>query len=248
MAASLTKTQAYVASQYETQTSGSALTVTLVEDDYLWIRQTLATTDTSVTPALTEMVLEASGVKFSPVAGEYISTTTIELSYSDDPTATIYYTTDGTDPDNTDTEYTTAIAIGNFTLKAIAYVGGSPVSDIASATYTVSAYDVAVTISPASGEYGSSQTITISSDDPTATLYYTTDGSDPDDTDTEYTTPIAIDDFTVKAVAYDGTGQVSAIVSVTYTVSDIPIYIGSTKIVKVYIGSTQISGINMVSS
>jgi hypothetical protein len=202
-------------------------------------------------------LLIGGGVEFSPAAGEYDSFQTITLSYPDDPTATIYYTTDGSDPDNTDTEYTTPITVGDFTLKAIAYddTASPPValSGIASAVYTVSVYDVTVSFDPLAGEYGSSQTIAISSDDassPPATIYYTTDGSDPDPTDTEYTTPITIGDFTLKAVAYDETvspaEQVSEIASAAYTVSDIPIYIGSTKIAKIYVGATQISNIEWV--
>jgi hypothetical protein len=69
MAASLTKTQSYVASQYEAQASGNALTVTLVADDYLWIKQTLATTDDTVTPTLTEMLLTAKSKSFTMYKG-----------------------------------------------------------------------------------------------------------------------------------------------------------------------------------
>jgi hypothetical protein len=58
MAASLTKTQSYVASEWEVQTTATALTVTLVEDDYLWIRQTLSTDDPEVTPTLSLMEIE----------------------------------------------------------------------------------------------------------------------------------------------------------------------------------------------
>ena len=57
MAASLTKTQSYT-KPWEVQTTGTALTVTLVTDDYLWIRQTLGTTDPAVTPTLSLMEIE----------------------------------------------------------------------------------------------------------------------------------------------------------------------------------------------
>ena len=58
MAASLTKTQSYAVSEWEVQTTATALTVTLVADDYLWIRQTLETTDPAVTPTLSLMEIE----------------------------------------------------------------------------------------------------------------------------------------------------------------------------------------------
>ena len=57
MAASLTKTQSY-AKPWEVQTTATALTVTLVADDYLWIRQTLSIDDPAVTPTLSLMEIE----------------------------------------------------------------------------------------------------------------------------------------------------------------------------------------------
>jgi hypothetical protein len=52
--------------------------------------------------------------------------------------ATIYYTTDGTDPTDESTEYTGAITIGqSMTLKAIAVKENMENSNIASATYTI---------------------------------------------------------------------------------------------------------------
>ena len=62
MAASLTKTQSYTPHEWEVQTTATALTVTLVADDYLWIRQTLSTDDPGVTPTLSLMEIEAISV------------------------------------------------------------------------------------------------------------------------------------------------------------------------------------------
>ena len=56
-------------------------------------------------------------------------------------------------------------------------------------------------ITPTSGSYASDQTITITCATPDSTIYYTTDGSTPDATDTEYTTPIAMFEGTLKAIA-----------------------------------------------
>ena len=73
---------------------------------------------------------------FSVASGEYESAQSVEITCATDG-ATVYYTIDGTDPDNNSTEYTGAIAIGTTTtLKAIAYKG-EDASNIATATYTI---------------------------------------------------------------------------------------------------------------
>ena len=76
---------------------------------------------------------------FSVAAGIYTEAQSIELSCTTDG-ATIYYTTDGSTPDNTSTEYTgSAISLserGTYTIKAIA-IKGEDASAVASATYTI---------------------------------------------------------------------------------------------------------------
>ena len=73
---------------------------------------------------------------FDPAAGTYYAAQNVTISTTT-PLATIYYTTDGSDPDNTDTEYTVPVAIaGTTTLKAIAYAAGFDPSSIGSALYT----------------------------------------------------------------------------------------------------------------
>lgn len=74
---------------------------------------------------------------FSPVAGTYYSAQNVTLT-CDTEASTIYYTTDGSDPDDTDTEYTAAIPVSSTTtIKAIAYADGHDPSEIATATYTI---------------------------------------------------------------------------------------------------------------
>lgn len=110
--------------------------------------------------------------------------------------ATIYYTTDGTTPDNTSTEYSSAFSLGDATvIKAIAYLD-SDYSDVS--TYNVPKY----TKPTISYDYGTSK-VTITSE---GTVYYNTgDGSQADPTPssgTLYSEPFTIDsDITVKAIA-----------------------------------------------
>lgn len=74
---------------------------------------------------------------FSPLAGTFYSAQNVTLA-STTENSTIYYTTDGSDPDDTDTPYTVAIPVNSTTtIKAIAYATGYDPSEIATATYTI---------------------------------------------------------------------------------------------------------------
>ncbi|HOQ80746.1 MAG TPA: choice-of-anchor J domain-containing protein, partial [Candidatus Cloacimonadota bacterium] len=74
---------------------------------------------------------------FSPGAGSYYNSVSVTIECST-PEASIYYTTDGTDPNNQSMAYTTPINITqNTNLKAIAYAEGLDPSNIANANYTI---------------------------------------------------------------------------------------------------------------
>ena len=89
----------------------------------------------TVTYAAVDMSKPATP-EFSVAAGTYTSVQSVELSCATEG-AKIYYTTDGSTPDNTSTEYTAAISVGeNMTIKAIAYKGDDH-SEIATAAYTI---------------------------------------------------------------------------------------------------------------
>ena len=76
--------------------------------------------------------------------------------------------------------------------------------------------------SPVAGDYNSDQSVTLTSSDSGSGLkniYYTTDGTTPDNTKTLYTGAITVDhDMTIKAIAYDNAGNSSGILSATYGV------------------------------
>lgn len=139
---------------------------------------------------------------FDPVAGTYTTAQTVGIS-CDTEDATIYYTTDGTDPDDSSTEYSSPISIttSGTVLKAIAYKDGMTESSIRSATYTIKPNKPTISAAGA--------TVTISGDDG-LTFYYTTDGSVPSSASTEYTAPFDLaEDCTIKAKAYDTYGNAS---------------------------------------
>ncbi|MBE0638583.1 MAG: chitobiase/beta-hexosaminidase C-terminal domain-containing protein, partial [Bacteroidales bacterium] len=73
---------------------------------------------------------------FNPGGGNYITTQNVVIS-CETSGSTIYYTDDGTDPDETSPEYTGAVSISSTTtLKARAYADGYDPSAIATAVYT----------------------------------------------------------------------------------------------------------------
>lgn len=74
---------------------------------------------------------------FSPAAGTYNTTQSVEISCST-AGATIYYTTDGTDPTTSSSVYSSAINVASSqTIKAIAAKEDMTNSAVASATYTI---------------------------------------------------------------------------------------------------------------
>lgn len=134
----------------------------------------------------------------------------------------IWYTTDGSDPrtqsNSNRHEYTSTLTFTETTnLKAVA-VFGCIYSDVVERTYTKK--PAAPEISPASCTFNEPLTVTISAENG-ATIYYTTDGSDPTDQSTQYTGSFTVSTTTtVKAIAYVGEAN-SNIATATYTYSNV---------------------------
>jgi hypothetical protein len=163
----------------------------------------------------------------SPGAGTHSSDQSVSLS-TNTSGATIYYTTNGTDPTTSSTQYTAPISVaGNGTtmnIKAFAVKAGLGNSSISSGTYTIAYATVATpTFGVAGGTYDSDQSVSISTSTSGTTIYYTTNGTDPTTGSTQYTGPISVaghgTSLTIKALAVK-TGMVnSAIGSAVYTIS-----------------------------
>ena len=155
---------------------------------------------------------------FSPVAGAVAYGTEVTLKCATDG-ATIYYTTDGLAPTSTSATYSSPIAItADKTIKAIAVKDGLTNSDVATATYTIAA-PATPSFSPAAGAVYYGTEITLTSDEGT-TIYYTTDGSTPNNESNEYNPndkPTVTAACTIKAIAFDAGGNASSVGSAAYT-------------------------------
>lgn len=99
------------------------------------------------------------------------------------------------------------------------YDGTTAVRDIDDLTLVTTAPAVAKpTFDPADGEYTEAQSVTITCTTEGATIYYTTDGTEPTNQSTEYTDAITVDETTtIKAIAYVGT-DASSVATATYTI------------------------------
>ena len=156
---------------------------------------------------------------FSP--GSETFSSSIQVTITDDPGATIYYTTDGSTPTTSSTQYTGSITVTTTeTINAMATAPGFTPSAVASATYTLIQPQTAPpTFSPGGGTYLLPQRVTISDASPGAAIYYTTDGSAPTTSSTQYTGPfLVLTTTTVRAIAVVPGWSPSSVASASYFV------------------------------
>ena len=176
---------------------------------------------------------EGPTVTASPPGGTFSTDQSVTLSSTATDLDAIYYTTDGTEPDNTSTEYTGAISITGpaganttTTLKFIGYDTLGNAGPVGTETYVIDKEGPTVTASPPGGTFSTDQSVTLSS---TATdldaIYYTTDGTEPDNTSTEYTGAISITGpaganttTTLKFIGYDTLGNAGPVGTETYVI------------------------------
>ena len=160
---------------------------------------------------------------FSPAEGAVTSGTQVTISSATEG-ATIYYTTDGSEPTSQSMQYSGAISVSSATtIKAIAVKDGCNNSEVATAVYTIVNSQVAIpAFSPAAGTYNSAQTVTLSTTTSAATIYYTTDGSEPTTSSTEYEEPITVNKTTtIKAIAVKEGMVNSEVATAVYTIKTV---------------------------
>lgn len=173
--------------------------------------------DSTVMTALYTILVVATPTVNIP-AGEILVGTQLILS-TITAGADIFYTIDGSQPDNTKTYYNTPITITNdMTLKAIAIKTGYYDSDILEVIYTVPVVDTPTAL-PSASQVLIGSTVSLSTIESGTTIYYTTNGTTPTASSSVYSTPITITgDMTIKAFAVK-TGYISSsVMSEAYTV------------------------------
>jgi hypothetical protein len=158
---------------------------------------------------------------FSPVAGSYTSAQAVTISDAS-AGAKIYYTTNGSTPTTSSALYAAPISVSTTeTVKAIAAASGFFSSNVASASYTITAPTAATpVISPATGTYTTAQTVTITDSTAGAAIHYTTNGSAPTASSTTYTGAFTVSStLTVHAMAIAAGFTSSAVATATYTIT-----------------------------
>lgn len=171
-----------------------------------------------------------SSPQFSPVGGTYTSDQSVVISCPDSG-ATIEWTDDNWSTNHSGTAPVTVNVAGNGTTKTIkakATASGKTVSNVVEQIYSIVYTPVASpVISPLHGGYNTSQLFSIACGTSGATIYYTTDGSDPSNSGNanrivySSTFTLSAGTYTIKAYAIKSGYSDSAVVSEgTYTITD----------------------------
>jgi N-acetylneuraminic acid mutarotase len=172
-----------------------------------WAFQSTVGTLPAITPA------------FSPGTGIYAAGQMVQISDAT-PSATIYYTTDGSTPSTGSLVFSGPITISSTeTLKAMATANHYASSAPAAATFTIAARTDTPTFNVPGGTYSTVQVVTISDLWTGSTIYYTTDGSTPSASSPVYTSAITVSSTTtINAVAIAPSLAMSAVATATYTI------------------------------
>lgn len=164
-----------------------------------------------------------SSVRFDPDEGTYEYAVKLQMACDDG--ATIYYTTDGSQPTIYSNKYVLPIELGEgvFTVRAIAY-RNDLYSGETHKTYTITFPTVpAPQFNSKPGKYAAGENgrkvinVTVPDD---CTVYYTTDGSAPTVDSHEYDDGISLEpgSYTLRMIAVNSDGQTSSETSAEYQI------------------------------
>jgi Malectin domain/Chitobiase/beta-hexosaminidase C-terminal domain/Fn3 associated len=160
---------------------------------------------------------------FSLPGGTYLGAQTVSISDTT-PGSTIFYTLDGSVPatsvGGSTQQYSSALTVSSTeTINAVAVASGYTTSAIANATYTITPPAATPVITPGTGTYSATQTVTITDGTSGAAIYYTLDGSPPTTSSTKYLGSFSVNaSTTVKAIATAANFSASAIATSIITI------------------------------
>jgi Malectin domain/Legume lectin domain/Chitobiase/beta-hexosaminidase C-terminal domain/Fn3 associated len=157
---------------------------------------------------------------FSPVAGSYGAGIQVTIATTT-PSASIYYTIDGSTPTSASTLYSGPVTVTETTtFSAIAISTGFVQSTVSTAAYTIQDQTAPPDVSPAAGTYTSAQSVQLSDTSATPTIYYTTDGTKPTHSSKQFTTAISVTSTTtITAIASSPGLNDSPAVTATFTIN-----------------------------
>jgi hypothetical protein len=183
----------------------------------------------------------------SPGAESFSGGLTVSMTDAT-PGAVIHYTLDGSTPTPASAVYSAPITINrSTTIQAIASATGYLQSEVASAVYVDSLQTSTPSFSPGSGIFAAPVSVIISDATPGATIYFTTDGSTPSTSSTQYAGPVSVTaDETLSAIATAPGLINSAVASAAYTLDigetgiNFPVGFAGTQGIMILNGSTDL--------
>lgn len=178
----------------------------------------------------------APSITSNPTGGVYTNAKKVILTTTSSGTSTTYYTTDGTDPQTSYSRHTYTVPLiisSDTTLRFSALDLEGNWSPNYTETYIIDTSVPTITANPTGGIYNTTKTVTLTTNDPDSptTTYYTTDGTDPQNSGTRriYTSPLIISTTTtLRFSAIDVAGNWGPNYKQTYTIDKIPPKVVST--------------------
>ncbi|GHO69983.1 hypothetical protein KSC_088750 [Ktedonobacter sp. SOSP1-52] len=174
------------------------------------------------TVATQTYTINATGptITASPSGSTFGGPVSVSLS-SNESNTTIHYTTDGSTPTASSATYSAPLRLTQTTtLKYFGVDASNNTSTVQSQVYTITA--IQVTASPPAGTYSGPQSVVLSLNMP-GTIYYTSDGSTPTTSSTQYSGPIKVTSSeTLKFFGKDQVGNSGPVQSQAYTINSPP--------------------------
>ena len=184
--------------------------------------------NSGTTTETVDLDFTAPTTKATPSGGAYNSAQKVKLTANE--SATIYYTTDGSNPNTSSSKYTNKIKVNeNATLKFFGIDSVGNQESINTEKYTFDYTAPTTTANPPGGTYENAQAVTLESSE-AGTIYYTTNGHEPTTRSDVYNAPLLIQqNTTLKFFGIDKAGNQENPHTEQYIITSTSPYITLTK-------------------